>query len=93
MNPKTKLFIISAVLLALGAGASVAGLDAALLARLALGGVAVAGLGWWFVKARHANPGAAERPRLAVIARTGLSPRAGVALVEVDGRALLVVHG
>ena len=53
MNPKTKIFVASAVLLALGTVASVSDLNSALLARLALGAVAIAGLAWWFVKARH----------------------------------------
>ena len=93
MNPKTKILVASAVLLALGTAASVSGLNAALLARLALATAATAGLAWWFVKARHGRAAADEKPRLQVIARTGLSQRTGLALVEVDGQALLVVHG
>jgi hypothetical protein len=93
MNPKTKLLVASALLLALGAAAAVTGIDTALIARVALGLSAVAGLGWWFIKARHARGADVEKPRLEIIARTGLSHRTGLALVEVDGKALLVVHG
>ncbi|MBK7858232.1 MAG: flagellar biosynthetic protein FliO [Archangiaceae bacterium] len=93
MNPKTKVFVASAVLLVLGAAAAVGGLDAARLARLVLGGACLAALGWWWLKARGARGAGPEKPRLAVVARTGLSPRTGLALVEVDGRTLLVVHG
>lgn len=93
MNPKTKLLVASAVLLALGAAAALTGLDSALIARIALGGAAVAGLAWWFTKARHAQTAGAPKPRLEIIARTGLSQRTGLALIEVDGKALLVVHG
>jgi len=93
MNPKTKILVASAVLLALGAAAAVTGLDSALVARVALGLTAVAGLAWWFIKANHAQARAPQKPRLEIIARTGLSHRTGLALVEVDGRALLVVHG
>lgn len=93
MNPKTKILVASAVILALGTAAGVSGLNAALLARLALGGVAAAGFAWWYVKARRAGAANGEQPRLAIIARTGLSQRTGVALIEVDGKALLVVHG
>jgi flagellar biogenesis protein FliO len=93
MNPKTKILVASAVLLVLGAAASLSGLNAALLARLVLGAVAAAGFAWWYVKGRHSPAAAGEKTRLAVIARTCLSQRTGLALVEVDGRALLVVHG
>jgi hypothetical protein len=93
MNPKTKILAASAVLLALGTAASVGGLNAALAARLALAAVAIAGMAWWFIKARHAGAATTDKPRLQVISRTGLSQRTGLALVEVDGRALLVVHG
>jgi flagellar protein FliO/FliZ len=93
MNPKTKILIASAVLLVLGAAASIGGMNAALVARVALGSAALAGFAWWYAKGRHAAVAGAEKPRLQVIARTGLSQRTGLALVEVDGKALLVVHG
>lgn len=93
MNPKTKILVASAVILALGAAASLGGLNAALLARVAIGAIAVAGFAWWYLKARHARTADGEKPRLSVIARTGLSQRTGLALIEVDGKALLVVHG
>jgi hypothetical protein len=94
MSPKTRILVASAVLLALGTAASASGLDAALLARLLLGGAALAGFGFWYVKARKAASSTGhDKPRLAVIARTGLSQRTALALVEVDGQALLVVHG
>lgn len=93
MNPKTKILIASAVLLVLGTAATISGLDAALLARLALAGAALGGLAWWFVKARHAGATPGAKPRLEVISRTGLSQRTALALVEIDGQPLLVVHG
>lgn len=93
MNPKTKILVASAVLLALGTAASISGLNAALLARLALGAVAAAGLAFWYAKARGARTASGEKPRLSIIARTGLSQRTGLALIEVDGKPLLVVHG
>jgi len=91
MSPKTKILVASALLLVLGAAAGAGGLSAPTLARLALGAAAVAAFAWWYLKGRQAAD--AEPPRLSVIARAGLSSRAGVALVEVDGQALLVVHG
>ena len=35
----------------------------------------------------------ATTPRLQVVQKVGLSPRSGVALIEVDGRSFLIVHG
>ncbi len=93
MNPKTKILIVSAVLLGLGAAAALTGVSPAIAARAALGLAAAAGLGWWLVKARAAQGGVTSKPRLDVIARTGLSHRTGLALVEVDGQPLVVVHG
>jgi hypothetical protein len=60
------------------------------LARVGLAGAAVAALVAW--TSRRA---AGTRPlgRLDVVERRGLSPRTALALVEVDGRSLLVIHG
>ena len=93
MHPKTKILVASALVLALGAAASLSGASPALLARIALGAAAVAGAAWWWRKARQAGAPGAEQPRLAVVARSGLSPRTALALVEVGGRTMLVVHG
>ncbi len=75
--------------------AAQAGWSAASIARLLLGTVAVGGLAWWVVRARGLEVGSAfkQAPRLVVLQRVGLSPRNGLALVEVDGRPFIVVHG
>jgi hypothetical protein len=93
MTPKTKIGVACAALVALGTAAGAGGFDAALLGRATLTCAALSGLGWWYLKARGAGAAGEEKPRLSVIARTGLSPRTGLALVEVDGRAILIVHG
>ena len=92
-SPKNKILAASALLLALGAAATASGLNAAGIARVAIGCGAVGGLAWWFTKGRQQRAAAGEKPRLEVIARSGLSQRTALALVEVDGKPFLVVHG
>jgi flagellar protein FliO/FliZ len=92
MTPKTKITIASVALLALGVAAGIHGVDATRIARALLAVVALAGLGGWLLRSRRANPALAA-PRVAIVARTGLAHRTGVALVEIDGRPFLVVHG
>lgn len=70
--------------------------SAASVARLVLGLAALAGLGLWAWRARGGGPGASSfktAPRLVVVQRVGLSQRNGLALIEVDGRPFIVVHG
>ena len=94
LSPKHKLIAAAVALAALPLVAASQGLSAAGAARIVLGLVAAAGIGWWFLRNR-AVAGAKFRlpPRLNVVQRVGLSQRTGLALVEVDGQALLVVHG
>lgn len=93
---KMKLLAASLLVLLLAACAQQAGVSAALVARAALGVAALAGLAAWMIRARM-RPGGGRPfqlpPRLTVAARTGLSPRCGVALVEADGRRYLVAYG
>jgi flagellar protein FliO/FliZ len=91
-SPRNKLLAASALLLALGTAASIGGMNSAAIARAILACASIAGFGWWYVKGRRAN-GDAGPARLAVVCRTGLSQRAGVALIEVDGKSFLIVHG
>jgi flagellar protein FliO/FliZ len=59
---------------------------------LALGGLLLAALvGAWLMKKK----GSAQLPEqgLQVLARAGLNPRCGMALVEAAGERLLVIHG
>ena len=96
MNASLKVKLIAAafLILLLAAFAQQSGTSAALMARIALAVAALAGLTAWWIRAR----GGAGRPfqlppLLSVAARTGLSPRCGVALVEADGRRFLVAYG
>jgi flagellar protein FliO/FliZ len=95
-NPKNKLWLAAFTLvLLLGAAAASAGpVSPSALARGALGLTAMGGLGLWFVKAKgQASQSFKSAPRLQVVQRIGLSPKNQVALVEVDGRPYLIVHG
>lgn len=87
LDPMKKL-ALSLALLALVTAATVGRGQPALAAALL---VLALGAGWWVSRPKTAT--FAGAPRLAVIQRAGLSPRSGVALLEVDGRAYLVVHG
>lgn len=95
MTPRNKLIAASVGLAALLALATLQGLWAPAAARALLAVAAVGGIGWWWVRARRQSPSQKFQlaPRLSVVSRAGLSQRTGLALVEVDGRSFLVVHG
>lgn len=80
----------AAGLVAAGALAA-AGSDAATTALRALAVVAVFGLGAALLRRRRAGPGAPVA--VSIVERHGLSRDAGLALVSVDGRRLLVGYG
>ena len=94
-SPRQKL--IGAAVLALIAPliAAAQGASAATAARVLLGLAAAGGLVAWFINARGGlgTSKFKSAPRLNVVQRVGLSQRTGVALIEVDGKPYLVVHG
>jgi len=91
---KMKLLAASLLVLLLAAFAQQSGASAALVARIALAAAALAGLAAWWIRTRKGTGRPFQLPaRLSVAARTGLSPRCGVALVEADGRRFLVAYG
>jgi hypothetical protein len=63
------------------------------LARWMLGCAVLAGIGFWLQKGSAVLGRVKPEPRMVMVARTALSSRCSAALVEVDGRALLIVHG
>ena len=95
LSPRHKL--IGAALLALVAPliAAAQGASAATAARVLLGLVAAGGIAFWFIRARGglSDSKFKSAPRLNVVQRVGLSQRTGLALIEVDGKPYLVVHG
>jgi flagellar biogenesis protein FliO len=92
MSPRTKLIAAAAALALLLVLATVQGLSTTAAARALLTLAALAGLAWWWFKS--ATPKKFQvAPRLSVVSRAGLSQRTGLALIEVDGRSFLIVHG
>lgn len=92
LNPRSKLFLLSGLLVVLIVAGSMKGADTVSLARLLLGGGALAGLAIW-LKQQKRTPKTFEAPRLQVSAKASLSPRCSVALVRADGRSYLVAFG
>ena len=92
-SPKHKLYAAIGLLTALGLVASTRGFDMVSGARWLVAGVLLVGLGFWMVRQRSRTAGFKPLPRLNVLARTGLSPKCSLALVEADGRTLLIAFG
>jgi flagellar protein FliO/FliZ len=94
MSPRTKVLCSVSCLALLGlVAAAQGGLSPTSLARLALAVAGVAALGYWVLRGRSAVRPFRSTPRLTVVQRAGLSPRSGLALIEVDGRPFLILHG
>lgn len=92
-SPRNKLFAAAFAVLVLALLAPTQGVSPSVVARVLVGVLGAAGLGWWFLRHRRGGGALLPAPRLQVLARTGLSQRCGMALVEADGRNYLVVFG
>lgn len=98
LTPKQKLVGASIAALTIPLAASFNGASSATAARIVIAVLALGGLVFWFVRAKGglgflAGSKFKSAPRLNVVQRVGLSPRTGLALIEVDGKPYLVVHG
>ncbi|QSQ23994.1 flagellar biosynthetic protein FliO [Pyxidicoccus parkwayensis] len=93
LSPRARLLAAGALLLGLTALGPLGGLSISSVARGLLGALALGGLGWWLRRRGASEPDVPRLARMQVISRTGLSPRCGLALVEVDGRGYLVAFG
>jgi hypothetical protein len=93
MSPRVKLLLACGLILGVSALASPGGVSASSVARGLLGAAALAGLGWWLLRRGRTTPGFALPEPLRVVSRAGLSPRCGLALVEVEGSRYLVAFG
>lgn len=92
LAPRNKLLLAVGLVLGLAVLASMREFSLTALARVVLGGGVLVGLGWWVRRGRGGSR--FERTaRLEVVSRAGLSPRCGLALVEVDGSSYLVAFG
>jgi flagellar protein FliO/FliZ len=92
-SPRNKVLLAGGLLLGLAALAPLGGMSVTSLARGLLGALALAGLGWWLMRQGGAESRFARTERMRVVSRAGLSPRCGLALVEVEGRRYLVAFG
>ncbi|MBM4781611.1 MAG: hypothetical protein GQE15_28375 [Archangiaceae bacterium] len=95
LSPRHKLIAAGALSAVLALAAAISSGSLTTGARIIIGALALAGLATWIWKQRGlALPRRfSATPRLQVVQKIGLSQRAGVALVEVDGRSFLIVHG
>jgi flagellar biogenesis protein FliO len=95
LSPRNKLIAAAAMLVLFPVVAMLQGASAATAARLVLGLLALAGVTVWVLRSKG-NLSLSRfkaAARLSVVQRVGLSARSGVALIEVDGRPYLIVHG
>jgi flagellar protein FliO/FliZ len=93
LSPRARLLVAGALVLGLAALGPLGGLSMTSAARWMLGAVALGGLGWWLRRRGAMGPRVPVLERMNVVSRAGLSPRCGLALVEVDGRSFLVAFG
>ncbi len=91
--PRTKLLGAAALVLVLALAAPRSGLSVVGLARVVLALLLLGGAGWWLLRGRTRRPAFRLREPLQVLARQGLSPRCGVALLDADGQRFLVAYG
>ncbi len=92
-SPRSKLLLAAGLLLGLAALAPMGGLSATSVARGLLGALVLVGLGVWLMRRGRAESRFALPEPMRVVSRTGLSPRCGLALVEVEKGRYLVVYG
>ncbi|WP_426736440.1 flagellar biosynthetic protein FliO [Myxococcus faecalis] len=91
-SPRARLQVATLLVLALALLGPMGGVSMVSVARCVLLVGALGGLGWWW-RRRARGTSATGLERLKVVSRAGLSPRCGLALVEVEGRDFLVTFG
>ncbi|AGC47514.1 hypothetical protein MYSTI_06241 [Myxococcus stipitatus DSM 14675] len=92
-SPRARLQVATLLVLGLALLGPVGGVSMVATARWLLVVGALCGLGWWWFQRGAAKPREVRAERMRVISREGLSPRCGLALVEVEGRGFLVAFG
>ncbi|MCP3103312.1 hypothetical protein LZ198_30965 [Myxococcus sp. K15C18031901] len=92
-SPRARLFGAVVLVVGLSLLGPLGGASGVAGARVLLALVALATLGWWWHRRGVERTHVPAVERMRVISREGLSPRCGVALVEVEGRGFLVAYG
>ncbi|SET45081.1 Flagellar biosynthesis protein, FliO [Myxococcus fulvus] len=92
-SPRARVQVATLLVLALALLGPMGGMSMVSVARGVLLVGALGGLGWWWWRRGARGTSAASLERLKVVSRAGLSPRCGLALVEVEGRDFLVTFG
>jgi flagellar protein FliO/FliZ len=95
LSPRNKVAVAGALCAALALTAAASSGSLTTAARLTLGTFALGGLAWWVSRQQGLSLKGtfSKTQRLTVVQRVGLSKSTGVALIEVDGRSYLIVHG
>ncbi|NTX33589.1 flagellar biosynthetic protein FliO [Myxococcus sp. CA033] len=93
LSPRTRLQVATLLVLGLALLGPLGGVSVVSTARWLLILGTLCGLGWWWFRRGAQGPRVASAERMQVISRAGLSPRCGLALVEVEGRGFLVAFG
>jgi flagellar biogenesis protein FliO len=94
LTAKTKALAAGALLGALVLATIASRTESTTMARVALGIVSVAGLGYSFARSKKSGLCSRFRQtqRLEIIERSSISAKTGAALIEVDGQSFLIVH-
>ncbi|MCP3162656.1 flagellar biosynthetic protein FliO [Myxococcus qinghaiensis] len=93
LSPRARLQVATLLVLGLALLGPLGGVSVVSTARWLLVLAALSGLGWWWFRRGASGARVASVERMQVISRAGLSPRCGLALVEVEGRGFLVAFG
>jgi flagellar protein FliO/FliZ len=93
LSPRKRLLWAAALILGLAGVGLLGRMPGAEAARWGLGALVLTGLAIGWMRRKSLGPRFLLPERLRVVSRAGLSPRCGLALVEVDGQRFLVAFG
>jgi flagellar protein FliO/FliZ len=95
LSPRQKLMTAGGLSALLTLAAALSSGSITTGSRIIIGASSLAGFAAWALRRKEFSRFGqfSQAPRLRVVQKIGLSPRTGVALLEVDGRSFLVIHG